>query len=68
MHKNSKNYIDDTEVEVQRRIASGWTAGINYRVNINNIFLDNNVYYKRGTGALGAIRAVEEGYGEGTTL
>lgn len=66
-HRKSWNYIDDTEVEVQRRVASGWTAGVNYRTRFTSTFLDSNLTYKRGTGAFGAIQAPEEMYGEGTT-
>lgn len=65
--KKSWNYIDDTEVEVQRRIASGWSAGANYRTRFGSIIWDSNLRFKRGTGAFGAIRAPEEEYGEGTT-
>lgn len=66
-HKKSWNYIDDTEVEVQRRVASGWTTGANYRTRFSTAIWDINLAYKRGTGAFGAMRAPEEMYGEGTT-
>lgn len=66
-HRRARNYIDDTEVEVQRRIVSGWEAGLNHRVHLGSGILDGNLTYRRGTGALGAIRAPEEEFGEGTS-
>lgn len=66
-HKKSWSYIDDTEVEVQRRISTGWLAGVNYRSQIGAAVWDAKMQFKRGTGAFGAIRAPEEEYGEGTT-
>lgn len=66
-NKRSWNYIDDTEVEVQRRAASGWSGGLNYRIRIDALMWDSTLTFKRGTGAFDAIRAPEEEYGEGTT-
>lgn len=66
-HRRSWNYIDNTEIEVQRRISSGWAGGLNYRTNIQNLTLDSHLTYKRGTGAFGALRAAEEVYDEGTS-
>lgn len=63
----SSNYIDDTEVAVQRRRTGGWEAGINHREFIGDSILDSNVGYRRGTGAFGALPAPEEAFGEGTT-
>lgn len=63
----SNNYIDDTEVEVQRRRTGGWEAGVNHREFIGASTLDGNLGYRRGTGAFGALPAPEETFGEGST-
>lgn len=65
--RESKNFIDDTEVGVQRRSMAGWEAGLNQRVFIGPATLDASLGYRRGTGAMGAIPAPEEGFGEGTS-
>lgn len=66
-HRKAHNYIDDTEVEVQRRVISGWEAGINHRLYLNRVQVDLNLTWRRGTGALNALRAPEEAFGEGTS-
>ena len=63
----SDNYIDDAEIEVQRRKTAGWEAGINHKEYIGQATLDLSVAYKRGTGARNALRAPEELFGEGTS-
>ncbi|MDR2241081.1 MAG: ShlB/FhaC/HecB family hemolysin secretion/activation protein [Zoogloeaceae bacterium] len=61
-----KNFIDDTEIEVQRRRMAGWEAGIEHREFIANAMLNLNASYRRGTGAFHALPAPEESFGEGT--
>jgi hemolysin activation/secretion protein len=61
------NYIDDTEVEVQRRVVGGWGAELRYEGRIKRATLAANVGYRRGTGAFRAIPAPEEAFGEGTS-
>lgn len=63
----SSNYIDDTEVEVQRRVVGGWTAGLHHREFLGVATVDATLGYRRGTGAFGAIAAPEEAFGEGTS-
>lgn len=65
--RTSSNYIDDTEIEVQRRRMAGWQAGLNHREFIGTSTLDLGVGYRRGTGAKNALRAPEEDLGEGTS-
>lgn len=65
--RTSSNYIEDTELELQRRRMAGWQAGINHREFIGANTLDLGVGYRRGTGARDALRAPEEGSGEGTS-
>lgn len=65
--RRSKNFIDDTEVEVQRRSVGGWEAGVSHKEFIGQSTLDINAAYKRGTGAFGSLVAPEEAFGEGTS-
>lgn len=62
----SKNFIDDTEVEVQRRRMAGWEASIEHRAFVGKATLDLNLAYRHGTGAFGALHAPEEVFNEGT--
>jgi len=65
--RKSNNYIDDTEVEVQRRVVGGWDATLNHKAFIQDATLETNLTYKRGTGAFGSIPAPEEAFNEGTS-
>lgn len=65
--RTASNYIDDTEVEVQRRRTGGWLASLKHRHFLGASTLDATLGYKRGTGAFGAIEAPEEAFGEGTS-
>jgi hemolysin activation/secretion protein len=64
--RTSKNYIDDTEVEVQRRRMAGWEASLDHREFMGLAILDLGLAYRRGTGAYDAIPAPEENFNEGT--
>jgi len=64
--KTSKNFIDDTEIEVQRRCMAGWEAGIAHREFMGPATLDLDLAYRRGTGAFDAMPAPEEAFDEGT--
>ena len=65
--RKSNNYIDDTEVEVQRRIVGGWEASVSHREFVGAATLDANLAYKRGTGAFESLPAPEEAFDEGTS-
>jgi len=65
-YRESDNFIDDTEILVQRRRMAGWELGIAHRHFIGKATLDANLAYRRGTGAFNALQAPEEGFGEGT--
>jgi hemolysin activation/secretion protein len=62
----SANFIDDTEVEVQRRRMAGWEGGVQHRVFLGEAVLNLDLAYRRGTGAFNALRAPEDAFGEGT--
>lgn len=62
----SHNFIEDAEIENQRRRMAGWEINAGQRVFIKDATLDLNLAYRRGTGAMGAISAPEEAAGDGT--
>lgn len=63
--KEQKNFIDDTEVDVQRRKVAGWTAGIKHERQIKQTRLNADLTLQRGTGALDAITPAESLFNEG---
>lgn len=64
---SSRNFIEDTEIEVQHRRMSGWIASLNYQLFIRQAALDIGLAYQRGTGAFDAMPAPEAAFGEGTS-
>ena len=64
--ETSRNYIDDTEIEVQRRRMAGWKAALAHREFIGPATLDLDLSYQRGTGMMNALPAPEEPFDEGT--
>lgn len=58
--RESRNAIDDTEIEVQRRRTAGWEIGLGHKHFLGTATLDANVAYRRGTGAFDALRSPEE--------
>lgn len=65
--KSSQNFIDDTEIEVQRRRTAGWQVGANYSQYFGQASLELQAEYKHGTGAFNALPAPEQNFGEGTS-
>ena len=65
--RRSNNFIDDTEVEVQKRKVGGWEASVNHREFLGRTSVNGTLSYRRGTGALGSLAAPEEAFGEGTS-
>lgn len=63
----SNNFIDDTEIEVQRRVVAGWEASLNHKEFVGEAALEGTLAYKRGTHAFGALRAPEDTFDEGTS-
>lgn len=64
-YKAQNNYIDDTEIDVQRRKIAGWTAGISHNTSFGNHQLNTDLSYQRGTGAFGALTPPESLFNEG---
>ncbi|CAN5768165.1 hypothetical protein BH11PSE7_BH11PSE7_30940 [soil metagenome] len=65
--RESSNFIDDTEIAVQRRVVGGWELGLGHRELAGNTTLEANLAYKRGTGAFGSRPSPEEAFDEGTS-
>ena len=64
--KRSSNFVDDTEVQVQRRATGGWELGLTHREFMGENTLDLALTYRRGTGIFSAMEAPEALFGEGT--
>lgn len=62
--RQSRNYINDSEVEVQRRRTSAWTVGLAHHHYIGPATLDAGVTYQRGTRWFGSLPAYES-YAQG---
>lgn len=65
--RDSKTFIDDTEIGVQRRRTGGWEAGFTWRQFLGKATLDANAAMRHGTGAFDALPAPEERFEEGTS-
>jgi hemolysin activation/secretion protein len=64
--RHSNNYVDDTEVQIQRRVVGGWELGLGHREFLGTATVDANLAYKRGTRDFEAMDAPEESTGQGT--
>lgn len=65
--RTSKNFIDDTEVRVQRRRMAGWEMGLHHTAYVDHATIDAELRYRRGTGAWGSLPAPEESANEGSS-
>ncbi|WP_296507894.1 ShlB/FhaC/HecB family hemolysin secretion/activation protein [Rhodoferax sp.] len=64
--RHARNYINGTEVLVQRRASALWELGLERKVFLGQGTLQANVAYKRGTRDFEAIDAPEESSNTGT--
>ncbi len=65
--KESRNFVDDAELDVQHRVTGGWELAVNHKEFIGEATLEGTLAYRRGTGAFGSKPAPEEGFEEGTS-
>jgi hemolysin activation/secretion protein len=65
--RESRNFVDDTEVEVQHRVVGGVEFSLNHKEFIGEATLEGTLAYKRGTGGFGSRTSPEEEFGEGTS-
>ncbi len=64
--RQSENFIDDTEIEVQRRRVGGYELGLQHQTQWGSAQIEAGLSFKRGTGAFGSTVAPEDAFGEGT--
>ena len=64
--RESRNYIEDTEIDLQHRRTAGWALNIEHKEYLGAASASIDLGYRRGTGAAGSRRAPEEETGEGT--
>lgn len=64
--RRSNNYIDDTEVMVQRRVVGGWELAVGHKDALGPAKLEGSLSYKRGTGDFDTLPAPEEPFGQGS--
>ncbi|MEH8237940.1 ShlB/FhaC/HecB family hemolysin secretion/activation protein, partial [Gallibacterium anatis] len=48
-HRESANFIDNAEIEIQRRRMAGWQLGLSHREYVGSATLDLHFHYKQGT-------------------
>lgn len=65
-HRASASFVDDTEIEVQRRRTSGHALSLAQRSYLGAAVFEGQLATQRGTGAFGALPAPEEPWGEGS--
>jgi hemolysin activation/secretion protein len=65
--RGSQNFIEDTEVEVQRRITSGVELSVGHRLFLGGSTLEGQLTYKQGLKLFGSLPAPEEAFDEGTS-
>lgn len=67
-HRKSRNFIDDVEVDLQRRATAYWLLGLKNRYFADWGTLDSDLEYHQGTRKFGAQPAPEESSGEATAM
>jgi hemolysin activation/secretion protein len=65
--RSSRNRIEDTAMLDQHRQMGGWQLGLSHHAAWPGLNLEASMAYRRGTGAMGSIRATEENNGTGTS-
>ncbi|HAF2131157.1 TPA: ShlB/FhaC/HecB family hemolysin secretion/activation protein [Salmonella enterica] len=66
--RENRQYINDTETDVQRTTTSAWRIGFTHRHYIGSATLDAGINWQRGTRWFGAQPVPGEEYGEATGL
>lgn len=66
--RKTQNYINDTEIAIQRRDTAFWKLGLTYRHYFDYVTFDSSIDYQHGTRWFGAQPAPEELTNEATAL
>jgi hemolysin activation/secretion protein len=65
--RESRNYIDDAEIDIQHRRTVGWALNAEHKEFFKTATATFGLGYRRGTGAGHSLRAPEEDTHEGTS-
>ncbi|WP_424410210.1 ShlB/FhaC/HecB family hemolysin secretion/activation protein [Pasteurella sp. PK-2025] len=65
--RKSHNFINQEEVEIQRKRTGGWELGWQHKAYIGDGTVELGASYKRGTGFNHALRFPDERFNEGTS-
>lgn len=57
-----RNYVDNTEIEIQRRRVSAWLINLSHRQYFSFATFEGSVNYQRGIRWFGSVPAYEEAY------
>lgn len=68
MTHQTRNFVNDTEIDVQHRATTHWRLALDHRHYIQASTVDLEASYTRGLRALGARPAPEEAVGDATAL
>lgn len=63
--KSASSFIEDIEIEVQRKRTAGWELGNKYQLRLGQQTINAQFSYRKGTGFLGASQTAEDITGEG---
>ncbi|EHJ5405801.1 ShlB/FhaC/HecB family hemolysin secretion/activation protein [Salmonella enterica subsp. enterica serovar Wedding] len=66
--RESRQYINDVETDVERTQTSGWRLGFTHRHYLGTATLDAGISYQRGTRWFGAQPVPGEAFGDATGL
>lgn len=65
-HKAVSSFINEVEIEVQRKRTAGWEIGSKHQLQLGSQTLNSQISYRKGTGAFGNETA-EDFTGEGNS-
>lgn len=63
--KSASSFMEDVEIEVQRKRTAGWELGSKYQLRLGQKTINAQLGYRKGTGILGASQTAEDFTGEG---
>ncbi|HDR1022928.1 TPA: ShlB/FhaC/HecB family hemolysin secretion/activation protein [Pasteurella multocida] len=65
--RKSHNFINQEEVEIQRKRTGGWELGVQHKAYLGNATVEIGANYKRGTGLNHSLPSPDEKFNEGTS-
>ncbi|WP_374555776.1 ShlB/FhaC/HecB family hemolysin secretion/activation protein [Aquitalea pelogenes] len=65
--RKTSSFINDAEIDVQRRRMAGWELGVTHETRLGEGAFSASLNYLRATGARRAQRAPEEAFNEGSS-